>query len=152
MALVCATAGGARRRVGARSGPAGSAPGEAERESARAARSGAARGLIWGHRKRGGRVEREHRTGPEIGGRPSARGLELRAAELRGGWSGGIGGAERAESASTGRAPRYGGGRARERSCWPTGSGGIGGAERAERASTGRAPRSYLFDPSPGSQ
>src|SRR5439155_22942834 len=33
------------------------------------------------------------------------------------------------------------GGRARERSSWPTGSGGIGAAERAERASSGRAPR-----------
>ena len=33
------------------------------------------------------------------------------------------------------------GGRARERSSWPTGSGGIGAAERAQRASSGRAPR-----------
>jgi len=37
------------------------------------------------------------------------------------------------------------GGRARERSCRPTGSGGIGSAQGAQRPSTGRAPRSQLF-------
>src|SRR5439155_775118 len=57
----------------------------------------------------------------------------------RGGSRAGVGGAGGRSRASTGRAPG-GGGRARERSSWPTGSGGIGGAERAQRASTGRAP------------
>src|SRR5437879_1264037 len=72
--------------------------------------------------------------------RPRARALTLRAAEPRGRWSGGIGAAQRAERASSGRAPRQArGGRARERSRWPTGSGGIGAAQRAERASSGRA-------------
>ena len=43
--------------------------------------------------------------GPQESGRPSARALTPRAAEPRGRWSGGIGAAERAERASSGRAP-----------------------------------------------
>src|SRR5436190_5863281 len=39
---------------------------EAERESARAARGGAARVLVWGHRKRAGRQAPEHWTGPQM--------------------------------------------------------------------------------------
>src|SRR5205823_2276702 len=68
--------------------------------------------------------------------------------EPRGCWSGARGGSradvgpQRRQGASTGRAPRSEGGRARERSSRPTGSGGIGAAERAQRASRGRAPRS----------
>src|SRR5439155_15684380 len=72
----------------------------------------------------------------------------------RGRWSGGIGAAERAQRASSGRAPRGVGGRARERSRRarrkPRGrwSGGIGGgAARRSRASTGRAPREIMTRP-----
>src|SRR5207247_230384 len=46
--------------------------------------------------------------------------------------------ARRAQRPSTARTPRRRGGRARERSRWPTGSGGIGAAQRA---SSGRTPR-----------
>ncbi len=61
------------------------------------------------------------------------------ARTARGGSRAGVG-PQRPQGASTGRAPGIEGGRARERSGWPTGSGGIGAAERAERASSGRAP------------
>jgi len=40
--------------------------GEAERESARVARGGAARVFVWGHRKRAGREAPEHWTGPQM--------------------------------------------------------------------------------------
>src|SRR6266480_467000 len=81
---------------------------------------------------------------PGYGGRPSARAL-MPADGVWGARRSRAGvGPEHAQRASTERPPeipRYGGGRARERSSWPTVSGGIGRAQGAQRPSTGRAPR-----------
>src|SRR5206468_9147172 len=75
-------------------------------------------------------------------GEPSARALTPADGVWGAPRSGADVGAERAQRASTGRAPRYEGGRARERSSRPTGSGGRGGAARTlERsARSARAP------------
>src|SRR5947199_6272785 len=123
--------GGIGSAQGAKRPSTGRAPryGEAERESARAGRRGL--GASEARRARSARAP----DGPPDMGRPSARALEL----ADGVWGHRKRAGREAPEHRTG--PQIWGGRARERSSWPTGSGGIGSAQGAKRPSTGRAPR-----------
>src|SRR5438034_3175686 len=108
---------------------------EVERESAHVGRRG-----LGASEQRSARSARAADGPPaELGGRPSARALML----ADGVWGHRSSAARGAREQRTGPQESLGGGRARERSSWPTGSGGIGAAQRAERATLDGPPEEF---------